>query len=101
VALCERCGEEIALANDLDRAGDIDRRRHRVMVAGKPRSLTATHRQIFMLLYRHRGDVVSNYRIRAELSEWQDHPSTHPNNAAAPQGSLGRGTRSSIIGPRL
>jgi phage terminase large subunit-like protein len=36
VALCKRCGEEIALANDLDRSGDIDPRRHRVMVAGKP-----------------------------------------------------------------
>jgi hypothetical protein len=40
VALCGCCGEEIALANDIDHAGDIDRRRHRVMVAGKPRSLT-------------------------------------------------------------
>jgi DNA-binding response OmpR family regulator len=69
VALCERCGEEIALANDLDRSSDIDRRRHRVMVTGKPRSLTATHWQIFTLLYQHRGDVVSNDRIRAELSE--------------------------------
>jgi hypothetical protein len=55
VALCERCGEEIAVANDLDLAGDVDRRRHLVMVAGKPRSLTATHWQIFMLLYRHRA----------------------------------------------
>jgi DNA-binding response OmpR family regulator len=35
------------------------------MVAGRPRSLTATHWQIFMLLYQHRGDVVSNDRIRA------------------------------------
>jgi hypothetical protein len=32
VALCERCGEKIAVANDLDRAGDVDRRRHLVMV---------------------------------------------------------------------
>jgi hypothetical protein len=55
VALCDRCGEKIALANDLDQSSDIDRRRHRVMVAGKPRSLTATHWQIFVLLYRHRG----------------------------------------------
>ena len=37
VALCERCGEEITVANDLDLAGDVDRRRHQVMVAGKPR----------------------------------------------------------------
>jgi DNA-binding winged helix-turn-helix (wHTH) protein len=75
VALCDRCGEEIALANALDQAGDIDRRRHRVMVAGKPRSLTATHWRIFMLLYRHRGDVVANDRIHAELSESRDRPS--------------------------
>jgi DNA-binding response OmpR family regulator len=78
VALCKRCGEEIALANDLDRAGDIDRRRHRVMVAGKPRSLTATHWQIFMLLYRHRGDVVSIDRIHVELSKGRDHASAEP-----------------------
>jgi DNA-binding response OmpR family regulator len=77
VALGDRCGEEITLANDLDRAGDIDRRRHRVIVAGKPRSLTATHWQIFALLYQHRGDVVSSDRIQAELSEGSDQPSTH------------------------
>jgi DNA-binding response OmpR family regulator len=74
VVLCERCGEEIAVANDLDLAGDDDRRRHLVMVAGKPRSLTATHWQIFMLLYRRRGDVVCNDRIHTELSEGRDHP---------------------------
>jgi len=50
VALCERCGEEITFANTLDQAGDIDRRRHRVIIADRPRSLTATHWQIFMLL---------------------------------------------------
>jgi DNA-binding response OmpR family regulator len=75
VALCKRCGEEIAVANDLDLAGDVDRRRHLVMVAGSRRSLTATHWQIFMLLYRHRGDVVYNDRIHAELSEGRDRPS--------------------------
>ena len=78
MALCERCGEEIAVANDLDRAGDIDRRRHRVMVAGKPHSLTATHWQIFMLLYRHRGDVVSIERIHVELSRGGDRASAEP-----------------------
>jgi hypothetical protein len=52
VALCERCGEEIAVANDLDLVGDVDRRRDLVTIAGKPRPLTATHCQIFMLLYR-------------------------------------------------
>jgi DNA-binding response OmpR family regulator len=75
VALCERCGEEIAIANDLDLAGDVDRRRHLIMVAGSRRSLSATHWQIFMLLYRHRGDVVYNDRIHAELSEGRDRPS--------------------------
>jgi DNA-binding response OmpR family regulator len=75
VALCERCGEEIAVANDLDRAGDVDRRRHLVMLAGKPRSLTATHWQIFMLLCRHGGDVVYNHPIRVELSDGRDRPS--------------------------
>jgi hypothetical protein len=33
LALCERCGEEIAVANDLDRAGDIHRDRRVVKVA--------------------------------------------------------------------
>jgi DNA-binding response OmpR family regulator len=67
VALCDRCGEEIAVANDLDRAGDVDRRRHVLMVAGQPRRLTATHWRIFVLLYGCRGDVVYTDRIHAEL----------------------------------
>jgi hypothetical protein len=54
MAVCKRCSEEIALANDLDRSSDFDRRRHRVRVAGRLRSLTSTHWQILMLLYRHR-----------------------------------------------
>ena len=37
--------------------------------------MTATQWQIFMLLYRHRGDVVYNDRIHAELSEGRDRPS--------------------------
>jgi DNA-binding response OmpR family regulator len=78
VALCKRCGEEITLGNDLDRSSDIDRRRHRVTVAGKPRSLTATHWLIFGLLYRHRGDVVSNDRIHVELSKGRDWSSAEP-----------------------
>jgi DNA-binding response OmpR family regulator len=72
VALCERCGEEIAVANALDQAGDVDRRRHD---RWQPSPLTATHWQIFVLLYRHRGDVVYNDRIHAELSEGQDRAS--------------------------
>ena len=56
-------------------ARDVDRRRHLVMVAGKPRALTATHWQIFTLLYRHRGDVVYNDCIHTELSEGRDRPS--------------------------
>jgi hypothetical protein len=43
VVLCDRFGEETTLANDLDKAGDIDRRRRIVTVAGAPRRLTATH----------------------------------------------------------
>jgi hypothetical protein len=66
--LCDRCGEEIALANDLDQAGDIDRRRHLVLVAGKPRRLTRN------FLYRHRGDVVDNDRIQAELYDETEQP---------------------------
>ena len=65
--LCDRCGEEIALANDLDKAGDIDRRRHLVLVAGKPRRLTPNFWRLFTLLYGHRGDVVDNDLICAEL----------------------------------
>jgi DNA-binding response OmpR family regulator len=78
VALCKRCGEEIALGNNLDQSSDIHRRCHRVAVAGKPRSLTATHWQIFVLLYRHRGDVVSNDRIYVELSKGRDWSSAEP-----------------------
>jgi DNA-binding winged helix-turn-helix (wHTH) protein len=74
-ALCDRCSEEITLANDLDKAGDIDRRRQIVMVASTPRRLTATHWLIFALLYRHRGDVVYADRIRAELSNGEEQPS--------------------------
>jgi DNA-binding response OmpR family regulator len=102
VALCKRCGEEIALANDLDRDSDIDRRRHRLMVGGKPRSLTATHWQIFALLYRHSGDVVSIDRIHLALSKNRDCPSGDPirEHMRQPAGcSPGRDTRSLIIGP--
>jgi DNA-binding response OmpR family regulator len=67
VALCKRCGEEIALANDLDGAEDIDRRRHLVMVAGKPRRLTPTFWRLFTLLYARRRDVVDNDQLHAEL----------------------------------
>jgi len=37
------------------------------MVAGTPHRLSATHWQIFTLLYGHRGDVVYADRIQAEL----------------------------------
>jgi DNA-binding response OmpR family regulator len=72
--LCDRCGEEIVLANDLDQAGDIDRRRHLVLVAGKPRRLTPNFWRLFTLLYRHRGDVVDNDRIQAELYDETEQP---------------------------
>ena len=45
------------------------------MAADKPRALTGRHWRIFMLLYRHRGDVAYNERIQVELSEGRDHPS--------------------------
>jgi hypothetical protein len=35
VALCERCGEEIVVANDLDRAGDVDPPGSQIVPAGK------------------------------------------------------------------
>jgi DNA-binding response OmpR family regulator len=38
-----------------------------VQVAGKPRRLTPNFWRLFTLLYRHRGDVVDNDRIQAEL----------------------------------
>ena len=65
--LCDRCGEEIALANDFDQASDIDRRRRVVFVAGKPRRLTPSFWRLFIFLYRHRGDVIDNDRLYAEL----------------------------------
>jgi DNA-binding response OmpR family regulator len=65
--LCDRCREEIALANDLDQARDIDRQRHVLLVAGKPRRLTPSFWRLFTLLYRHRGDVIENDRLYAEL----------------------------------
>jgi hypothetical protein len=67
LALCERCGEEIAAANELDRAGDVDRQRRVVIIAGKPRRLIPEHWQVFTLLYGLRGNVVYSDRIHAEL----------------------------------
>jgi DNA-binding response OmpR family regulator len=72
--VCDRCGEEIALANDLDQAGDIDRRRHLVLVAGKPCRLAPTLWRLFTVLYRHRSDVVDNDRLREELYRNLDQP---------------------------
>jgi DNA-binding response OmpR family regulator len=74
LALCDRCGKEIALANDLDQAGDIDRQRHLVLVDGKPRRLTPNFWRLFTLLYGHRGDVVDDDRICAELYDEVDQP---------------------------
>jgi DNA-binding response OmpR family regulator len=73
VALCDCCHEEIAVANDLDRTGDVDRRRP----GNRRRQASVTDRDalIFMLLYRYRGDVVYNDRTQAELSEGRDRPS--------------------------
>jgi DNA-binding response OmpR family regulator len=60
-------GEEIALANDLDQAGDIDRRRHVLLVAGKLCRLAPALWRLFTVLYRHRSDVVDNDQLRDEL----------------------------------
>jgi DNA-binding response OmpR family regulator len=60
--LCDPCGEEIAVANDLDRAGDIYRDRRVVMVAGVTRRLMPKHWRLFVLLYINRGDVVLSDR---------------------------------------
>jgi DNA-binding response OmpR family regulator len=72
--LCNRCREEIALANDLDQAGDIDRRRHVVLVASKRCRLAPTLWRLFALLYQHRGDVVDNDRLHAELRREMEQP---------------------------
>jgi DNA-binding response OmpR family regulator len=72
--LCDRCGEEIALANDLDQAKEIDRRRHVLLVAGKPCRLAPTLWRLFTLLYRHRSDVVDNDRLHAELYRETEQP---------------------------
>ena len=45
------------------------------MIGDKPRPLTATHWQIFVL-YRNRGDLD---RIHVELCKGQDRPSAEPN----------------------
>jgi hypothetical protein len=46
-----------------------------VIVGDKPRPLTATHWQIFVMLYRNRGDLD---RIHVELCKGQDRPSAEP-----------------------
>jgi DNA-binding response OmpR family regulator len=45
-----------------------------LLVAGKPRRLTPNFWQLFTLLYRHRGDVVDNDRICAELYDANEQP---------------------------
>jgi DNA-binding response OmpR family regulator len=72
--ICDRCGEEIALANDLDQAGDIDRRRHVVFVAGKPCRLAPSLWRLFALLYHHLGDVVDTDRLHAEVCREMEQP---------------------------
>ncbi len=37
------------------------------LVAGKPRRLTPSFWRLFTLLYQHRGDVIENDRLYAEL----------------------------------
>ena len=54
--------------------GGVDRRRHLVLSAGQPRRLTPNFWRLFTLLYRHRGDVVDNDRIQAELYDEMEQP---------------------------
>jgi hypothetical protein len=63
-----------SLANDLDQVGDIDRRRHVVLVSGKPCRLAPTLWRLFTLLYQHRSDVVDNDRLHAELCREMEQP---------------------------
>jgi DNA-binding response OmpR family regulator len=65
--LHHRAWSEAFQANDLDRARDIDRRRHVIRVAGKPRRVTPTFWRLFALLYAHRNEVVDYGRLLAEL----------------------------------
>jgi hypothetical protein len=62
--LCWRCAEEIALANVLDREGDIDRHRNIIFVDEEPRQLTPACWDVFALLYRQRGTFVSSALLR-------------------------------------
>ena len=73
--ICDRCGEEIGLANDLDRAGDIDRRPHLLRVGGKPHRLTPISWRLFTLLYAHRGDVLDYDQLHTELYGDAEQPS--------------------------
>ena len=75
MALCERCGEEITVANDLDLADDVDRRGHLVMVAGSPPLADRNPLADIHAALPDRGDVVYNDSIYAELSEGRDRPS--------------------------
>ena len=81
MALCDRCGE-VAVANDLHRAGDIDRRRHVVKVSGKAEAVVRD--ALAALRAARRGDVVYTDRIQAELyptAPW-GHPRERPHLAA-------------------
>jgi len=48
--------------------------RHLVLVAGKPRRLPPNFWRLFTFLYQHRGDVVDDDRIRAELYNAMEQP---------------------------
>ena len=61
------CPDEIATANDVDRAVDIEPDRRPLMVAGVPRQLLPTHWRLLVLFYRSRGAVVYSDRAHNEL----------------------------------
>jgi DNA-binding response OmpR family regulator len=67
MTLCDRCGEEIAVANELDRAGDIHRDRRVVMVAGSGRRLAPKHWRLSVLLYVSRDQIILPDRAYDEL----------------------------------
>jgi hypothetical protein len=54
LALCDRCGEGIALANEMDRARDIDGRRPVGAIAGKRSRPTPTFCGAIHALYGSR-----------------------------------------------
>jgi len=60
--------KDIALANDLDREADVDRRRYIIFAAGEPRQLTPTLWDLFTLLCRRREAVACRALIHPQYT---------------------------------